>query len=124
MYLIHVKSAVYTIAYQNVNSVGLGKLGWKLRRRYYIASFVATAQEFARRIRGYWGVEKQVHYVRDVTQGEDKSRIRMRSLPHIFAVARNFTLNLYRSNQFENMARAERLCKYGLSTLKQVFRMK
>ena len=92
--------------------------------RYYIASFQATAQEFARRIRGYWGVENKVHYVRDVTQGEDKSRIRIGSLPQIFAVARNFALNLYRSNQFENMARAERLCKYGLSTLQQVFRMK
>lgn len=92
--------------------------------RYYIASFSATAQAFAKRIRGYWGVENKVHYVRDVTQGEDKSRIRMGSLPQIFAVARNFALNLYRSNQFENMARAERLCKYGLSTLKQLFRMK
>ena len=28
------------------------------------------------RIRGYWGIENKVHYVRDVTQGEDRSRIR------------------------------------------------
>ena len=57
--------------------------------RYYIASFKATAQDFARRIRGYWGVENKVHYVRDVTQGEDKSRIRTTPIPQIFAVARN-----------------------------------
>lgn len=44
--------------------------------RYYIASFSGTAQNIAERIRGYWGVENKVHYVRDVTQGEDKSRIR------------------------------------------------
>ena len=35
--------------------------------RYYISSLSLTAQEFAERIRGYWGVENKVHYVRDVT---------------------------------------------------------
>jgi hypothetical protein len=44
--------------------------------RYYISSLSETAQEIAERIRGYWGVENKVHYVRDVTQGEDVSRIR------------------------------------------------
>ena len=62
-----------------------------------------------------------VHYVRDVTQGEDASRIRMHQLPQIFAVARNFAINLYRSNAFSNMAQAERLCKFGLDTLKSIF---
>jgi predicted transposase YbfD/YdcC len=92
--------------------------------RYYIASIIATAGEFARRIRGYWGVENKVHYVRDVTQGEDSSRIRTTPLPQIFAVARNFALNLYRDRLFENMAQAQRLCSFGLYTLKQLFRMK
>lgn len=92
--------------------------------RYYVASFLETADAFAQRIRGYWGVENKVHYVRDVTQGEDASRIRMHQLPQIFAVARNFSLNIYRDNQFTNMAQAERRCKFGLDTLKRVFRMK
>lgn len=35
--------------------------------RYYISSLSETAQAFAERIRGYWGVENKVHYVRDVT---------------------------------------------------------
>ncbi|WP_353813051.1 ISAs1 family transposase [Moorena sp. SIO1G6] len=30
--------------------------------RYYISSLSLTAQEFAERIRGYWGVENKVHY--------------------------------------------------------------
>lgn len=82
--------------------------------RYYISSLSITAQEFGasakrtlrERIRGYWGVENKVHYVRDVTQGEDASRIRTKPLPQIFAIARNFTLNLYRNQMFENMAQA------------------
>jgi predicted transposase YbfD/YdcC len=64
--------------------------------------------------------ENKVHYVRDVTQGEDSSRIRTTPLPQIFAIARNFTLNLYRNQMFENIAQAQRLCSFGLSTLKQL----
>ena len=51
--------------------------------RYYVASFTETASAFADRIRGYWGVENKVHYVRDVTQGEDASRIRTAPLVQI-----------------------------------------
>ena len=64
------------------------------------------AGEFGQRIRGYWGVENKVHYVRDVTQGEDTSRIRTKPLPQIMAIARNLALNLYREAGFNNMAQA------------------
>jgi len=99
-------------------------IGVERETRYYISSLSLTAKEFSQRIRGYWGVENKVHYVRDVTQGEDRSRIRTLPLPQIFARARNFTLNLYRDQMFENMAQAQRLCSFGLDTLKQLFRMK
>ena len=80
-----------------------GQLRFETETRYYGASFLESAESFARRIRGYWGVENKVHHVRDVTQGEDASRIRMHQLPQIFAVARNFAINLYRSNEFSNI---------------------
>ncbi len=92
--------------------------------RYYVASFIDTAQAFADRIRGYWGVENKVHYVRDVTQGEDASRIRTSPLIQIWALARNFALNLYRDNGFQNMAQAQRRAGFGLDILKDLFRMK
>ncbi len=92
--------------------------------RYYVASFIDTAQAFAERIRGYWGVENKVHYVRDVTQGEDASRIRTPPLVQIWALARNFALNLYRDNGFQNMAQAQRRAGFSLNTLKALFRMK
>lgn len=91
--------------------------------RYYISSLNSSVQELAQRIRGYWGVENKVHYVRDVTQGEDKSRIRTTPLVQMFALARNFALNLYRESGFENMAQANRLCSFGLEKLKAVFKM-
>lgn len=92
--------------------------------RYYLSSLSVSANNLAQRIRGYWGVENKVHYVRDVTQGEDSSRIRTTPLVQTMAIARNFALNLYRSNHFENMAQAQRLCSFGLDTLKAIFRMK
>lgn len=83
-----------------------------------------SIQALADRIRGYWGVENKVHYVRDVTQGEDASRIRTPPLIQIWAIARNLTLNLYRSNGFENMAQAQRLAGFNLEVIKKLFRMK
>lgn len=92
--------------------------------RYYVASIVETAEAFGERIRGYWGVENKVHYVRDVTQGEDASRIRIPPLVQSWAIARNFALNLYRDKGFTNMAQAQRLAGFSLSTLIDLFRMK
>lgn len=92
--------------------------------RFYVSSLIETAEEFAKRIRGYWGVENKVHYVRDVTQGEDASRIRTKPLVQIWAVARNLALNIYRDYGFDNMAQAQRLAGFGLKLIKELFRMK
>jgi hypothetical protein len=62
--------------------------------------------------------ETETHYY-----GEDASLISMHELPKIFAVAHNFALNLYQFNAFSSIAQAERFCKFGLDTLKTVFRM-
>jgi predicted transposase YbfD/YdcC len=96
----------------------------KPQTRYYISSLNETVEQFARRIRDYWQVENKVHYVRDVTQGEDASRIRVGSLPNLFALARNLALNLYRDHDWNNMAQAQRLAGFGLDFLKTLFRMK
>jgi len=92
--------------------------------RYYITSVLEEAKPLAQRIRGYWGVENKVHYVRDVTQGEDASRIRTTPLVGLFVQARNMALNLYRDYGFTNMAQAKRRCEQSLDILMDVFRMK
>ncbi|MGB3297747.1 MAG: ISAs1 family transposase [Phormidesmis sp.] len=92
--------------------------------RYYISSLEESVEAFAQRIRQYWHVENKVHYVRDVTQGEDASRIRVQPLPNNWALARNLALNLYRDYGFDNMAQAQRKAGQGLDLLKSLFRMK
>lgn len=103
------------------------RITWRKREtatRYYISDRRETAESFAARIRGYWGVENKVHYVRDVTQGEDRSRTRTTPLPQILAIARNLALNLYREAGFSNMAQAQRMCSFGLEQILTLFRMK
>lgn len=92
--------------------------------RYYISSLDKTVESFAQRIRDYWHIENKVHHVRDVTQGEDASRIRVQPLPNLFTLSRNLALNLYRDYGFDNMAQAQRKAGQGLNLLQSLFRMK
>lgn len=62
--------------------------------------------------------------MRDVTQGEDKSRIRTTPLPQLLAIARNLAINLYRDAGFSNMAQAQRKCQFSLEHILSLFRMK
>ena len=48
----------------------------------------------------------------------------LRKSCQIWALARNFALNLYRDNGFENMAQAQRRAGFSLNTLKHLFKMK
>jgi predicted transposase YbfD/YdcC len=69
---------------------------------FYISTIILSAQEFCYAIRNHWGIENRNHYVRDVSMGEDKSRIRTN--PHIFAKLRSFALNIMRKNNVENVS--------------------
>lgn len=69
---------------------------------FYISTISLSAREFCQAIRNHWAIENRNHYVRDVTMGEDKSRIRTN--PHIFAKLRSFALNILRHNQVENVS--------------------
>jgi predicted transposase YbfD/YdcC len=69
---------------------------------FYISTIVLSAPEFCQGIRNHWGIENRNHYVRDVTMGEDKSRIRIN--PHIFVKLRSFALNILRKNNVENVS--------------------
>jgi Transposase DDE domain len=42
--------------------------------------------------RGHWGIENGLHYVRDVTMGEDASRVRKGNAPQVLAALRNLVI--------------------------------
>lgn len=58
--------------------------------------------------RGHWTIENRVHWVRDVTLGEDACQIHTTQAPQVLAALRNAILNVLRSRGWVNMADAFR----------------
>jgi hypothetical protein len=58
--------------------------------------------------RGHWQIENGLHWVRDVTLGEDASPIRAGRAPASFAACRNTCLGLLRRAGYPNVAAALR----------------
>ena len=46
--------------------------------------------------RAHWGIENRLHWVRDVTLGEDACRVRTGAAPQVLAACRNAVLTLVR----------------------------
>lgn len=80
------------------------KKDWMLRQEtgYYVSTVTLSAADAAHAVRAHWGIENRLHYVRDVTLGEDASRIRRN--PGLFALLRSFALNLLRFNDVSNIS--------------------
>ena len=51
-------------------------------------------------IRQHWTIENQLHWIRDVTLGEDASQVRTDNLPQVMAALRNCAINLLRLYNF------------------------
>ena len=64
---------------------------------FYLATTVIPAVRAASAIRGHWMIENTSHYTRDVTMGEDRSRIRCN--PGLFARLRSFAFNILKTNR-------------------------
>lgn len=68
----------------------------------------ADAQTLQRIVRAHWGIENQLHYVRDVTLGEDASQTRLGQGPQAMAALRNTVIGLIRSTGTQKIASALR----------------
>ena len=58
--------------------------------------------------RGHWGIEDQLHWVRDVTFDEDRSQVRTGAAPQVMAAFRNAVIGLLRRAGTRNIAAALR----------------
>jgi hypothetical protein len=64
---------------------------------YGITSLTEQEADAARLLalaRGHWGIENKLHYVRDVTLGEDGCRVRKGAAPQVLAATRNAVIHL------------------------------
>ena len=79
--------------------------------RYFVTSVPRDLGGASRLLvwgRGHWSIENRSHYVRDVTFGEDASRIRKGSGPEIMAAFRNAAIGFLRITGATNIAETVR----------------
>jgi len=68
----------------------------------------AKPRRLLKLIRGHWGIENRLHWVRDVTFDEDRCQIRTKAAPQVMAALRNLTIGLLRLKKEPNIAAALR----------------
>lgn len=78
-----------------------------------------TAARAAEAIRAHWKIENTSHYSRDVTLGEDCSRIRTN--PGVFARLRSFAFNILKANQIDTLSQDR--YRAGLVGIKDLLKM-
>ncbi len=62
--------------------------------RYYISSKEVKANEMAHLIRAHWGIENRLHWVLDMSWGEDACQVRDQNAARNLATLRKITLNM------------------------------
>jgi len=66
--------------------------------RYYISSLPVGVKQFARVVRGHWGIENTCHWILDMVFREDESRIRDEHMRENFAWLNRLALSLLKQH--------------------------
>jgi predicted transposase YbfD/YdcC len=80
---------------------------WKEALRYGVTSLpamIAIPERLLKLKRGHWTIENGLHYVKDMTMGEDKSTLHRDNGPKIMAALRNTVVSLLRHAGFSTIA--------------------
>jgi predicted transposase YbfD/YdcC len=89
--------------------------------RYYISSLAVDVKQFARSVRGHWGIENGCHWVLDMTFREDESRLRDRHLRENFAWLNRFALSLLKQHRGrQSLVMKRRSCGWSDAFLMEV----
>ncbi len=81
-----------------------GKVGGEVRYAITNLGEEVKPEQLLRHIRGHWAIENRLHYVRDVTFGEDASQVRKGSAPQVMAALRNTVISILRQDGWANIA--------------------
>lgn len=74
-----------------------------------LSARVATPERILGIVRSEWGIESGLHYRRDVTFEEDKTRMTQKSMGRLMTIINNLVIGLLNNQGFENHAHARRL---------------
>ena len=81
----------------------------------------ADAEQLAALVQGHWSIENSVHWVRDVTYGEDASRTRTGNAPAVLAAIRNIVTTALRLAGALSIAVARRTAALDPRTVIELF---
>jgi predicted transposase YbfD/YdcC len=73
---------------------------------FSLSSLPPDAQHLSKAIRQHWSIENQLHWLLDVTFGEDSCRIRTGNAPENMALLKRWSINLL--NQETSFKRSTR----------------
>ena len=74
---------------------------------------IADPQRLLEINRAHWSIENKVHWVRDVTFDEDRSRVRKQAGPQVMASLRNLAMSMLRMAGADNIAQCLRCCSWN-----------
>jgi len=96
--------------------------------RYYIGSSCLSHERTLATIRSHWAIENGLHWVLDMSFGEDQSRIRKENAPQNMAIIRHMALNLLQltKNQMKGMSikRLRKIAGWNQQTLHNIISQK
>lgn len=97
-----------------------------METRYYITSLSPDAKKMLAAIRSHWAIENSLHWVLDMSFGDDQSRIRKGNAPENITVVKHLALNLLRKAQQkrQSIKRLRKTAGWDDNTLKNVIMYK
>ncbi|NET39896.1 MAG: ISAs1 family transposase [Cyanothece sp. SIO1E1] len=84
---------------------------------YYISSLGATAEAFAQGIRGHWGIENPLHWVKDVVLGEERALFSAFNTATNWSIIRNMVINLARHQGYHSLTKAQRFLSHDIHSI-------
>ena len=93
-----------------------------LERRFYISSCQADPEKMLHTIRLHWGIENTLHWILDMSFGEDQSRIRKGNAPENMAMIRHAALNMLQKakQSRQSIKRLRKLAGWEDSVLERI----
>ena len=93
----------------------------EVEARYYISSLRVGVKQFARAVRGHWGIENSCHWTLDMTFREDESRIREKHHRENMAWLNRLALSLLKQHpSADSIAMKRRVCGWNDDFLLEV----
>jgi predicted transposase YbfD/YdcC len=80
-----------------------------VERSFFVSRLQADPEQFAKGVRGHWGIENSLHYVLDVAFGEDGSRLRKDNGPETRVILRKLALMVARADTETKSSIIERI---------------